>query len=75
MLHAIYGHNYCSIAALVRTKSCYEVFKYAQMLMGDDLPGEGVGQVGKTKKRNMRYAGVALWAWCWCVWEGGVGNP
>jgi len=54
MLHPVFGHNYCTISELISTKSCMAVFEYAQQLMGDALPGHGVGRVGKKKKKNMR---------------------
>ncbi len=54
MLHPVFGHNYCTISELIRTKTCHEVYEYAQLVMGDALPGQGVGKVGKKKKKNMR---------------------
>lgn len=55
MLHPLFGHNYCSMAELIGTKTCHEVYQYAQLATGDALPGQGVGQsVGKKKKKNMR---------------------
>ena len=58
MLHPIYGHNYCTIAELLHTKTCWEVYQYAQLSAGDDLPGQSVGTVNKKtkkkKKKNMR---------------------
>lgn len=55
MLHPLMGHNYCSLAELIKTKTCFEVYQYAQLVGGDSLPGQGVGRnTGKKKKRNMR---------------------
>lgn len=57
MLHPLFGHNYCSLAELIGTKTCYQVYQYAQLASGDALPGQGAGPggvAGKKKKRNMR---------------------
>ena len=55
MLHPVFGHNYCSIAELIRTKNCFQIYQYAQLVAGDSLPGQGVGWLNrKKKKRNMR---------------------
>ena len=74
MLHPVFGHNYCTMASLIRTKSCHAVYEYAQLVMGDALPGQGVGRAGKKKKRNMRYVervlknkGSACVCVCVCV--------
>lgn len=60
MLHPLFGHNYCSLAELISTKTCYQVYQYAQLASGDALPGQGVGAgcIGKKKKRNMRSCDV-----------------
>lgn len=56
MLHPLFGHNYCSMAAIMRTKTCFQVYQYAQLVAGDTLPGEGGGRTtAKKKKRNMRF--------------------
>lgn len=55
MLYSLFGHNYCSLAEQIPTKSCFQVYQYAQLVGGDALPGQGVGRsMGKKKKRNMR---------------------
>ena len=57
LLHPIFGHNYCTIAELLRTKNCTEVYKYSQLVSADLLLKHG-GRIkrlaGKKKKRNMR---------------------
>ena len=76
MLHPIYGHNYCTIAELLHTKTCWEVYQYAQLSVGDDLPGQSVGTVSKKttirKKQNRR---CVLWMSVgWVKGEGGGGG-
>lgn len=58
MLHPIYGQNFCSISELIRTKSCFEVFKYAQHVADDVTIGKHSARerrlAGKKKKKSMR---------------------
>ena len=55
MLHPLFGHNYCSLAKLIPSKTCHQVYQYAQLVSGDDLPGNGLcHNVSKKKKKNMR---------------------
>ncbi len=55
LLHPIFGHNYCTIAELLRSKSCLEVFQYTQQAGSDLLQGGGTRRFnGKKKKKNMR---------------------
>lgn len=58
LLHPIFGHNYCTIAELLRTKNCSEVYKYSQLVSADLLLKHG-GRIkrlaAKKKKRNMRF--------------------
>ena len=58
LLRPIFGHNYCTIAELLRTKSCQEVYGYSQQVLGDSSLGQWEGPrrlTAKKKKRNMRY--------------------
>ena len=60
LLHPIFGHNYCAIAELLRTKKCQEVFDYSQKVAADLLLGQGGWPrrfSGKKKKKNMRLGG------------------
>ena len=57
LLHPIYGHNYCTIAELMRSKTCHEVFSYSQQVLGGSFLGQWAGPkrlTSKKKKRNMR---------------------
>ena len=61
LLRPIFGHNYCTIAELLRTKTCQEVYSYSQQVLGDSSLGlwEGPKRLtAKKKKRNMRYVYV-----------------
>jgi histone-lysine N-methyltransferase EZH2 len=65
LLRPIYGHNCCTIAELLRTKTCQEVYDYSQQVLGDSSLGQWEGPkrlTAKKKKRNMRYIihGAAL---------------
>ena len=58
LLRPIFGHNYCTIAELLRTKTCQEVYCYSQEVLGDSSLGQWEGPkrlTAKKKKRNMRY--------------------
>lgn len=55
LLHPIFGHNYCTIAELVRSKTCQEVFQYSQVAGSELLQGECTRRFNaKKKKKNMR---------------------
>ncbi len=55
LLHPIFVHNYCTIAELLRSKSCLEVFHYSQQAGSDLLQDKGTRRFNsKKKKRNMR---------------------
>ena len=63
LLRPIFGHNYCTIAELLRTKTCQEVYAYSQQVLGDSSLGlwEGPRRLtAKKKKRNMRYRCVCV---------------
>ena len=58
LLRPIFCHNFCTIAELLRTKSCQEVYDYSQQVLGDSSLGQWEGPkrlTAKKKKRNMRY--------------------
>ena len=66
LLRPIYGHNYCTIAELLRTKTCQEVYDYSQQVLGDSSLGQWEGPkrlAAKKKKRNMRYMLM-----CYCTY-------
>lgn len=59
MLHPVFGYNYCTMAEMIRSKTCREVYEYgrtvsAELLQqhGDSVERQQLG--GKKKKRNMR---------------------
>ena len=61
MLHPVFGHNYCTISAMIRSKTCREVYEYGRVVSADLLQQHGEDTerplTGKKKKRNMR------WVW------------
>ena len=67
MLHPIFGHNYCTLAEMVRTKTCRELYQYGRGVSAELLRENGEGQeraqlVNKKKKRNMRFCKhLRLW--------------
>lgn len=58
MLRPIFGQNFCAISELLRTKSCFEVFEYAQHVADDATIGKHSTRqrrlAGKKKKKSMR---------------------
>ena len=63
LLHPVFGHNYCAIAELLRTKKCQEVYEYSQQVSGTlllDQPERMRRLAGKKKKRNMRWSILGL---------------
>lgn len=63
MLHPVFGHNYCTMAEMIRSKTCREVYEYGRVVStellqqhGDSVERQQLG--GKKKKRNMR------WTYC-----------
>ena len=58
MLHPIFGQNFCAISELLRTKSCFEVFEYAQHVADDATISKHSARerrlAGKKKKKSMR---------------------
>ena len=58
MFHPLFGHNYCSLSEMIKTKSCRELYEYGRGVSTELLRQNGEGQqlVSKKKKRNMRSA-------------------
>ena len=66
MLHPVYGHNYCTLAEMIRTKTCRELYEYGCVVSAELLqqhsenPERQHQLVGKKKKKNMRCVSVTL---------------
>jgi histone-lysine N-methyltransferase EZH2 len=58
MLHPLFGHNYCTLAEMIRTKTCRELYQYGRRVSAELLRLNGEAQErqlpSKKKKRNMR---------------------
>lgn len=57
LLQPIFGHNFCTIAEILRTKKCQEVYEYSQQLGSSVLLHGGNREhrlANKKKKKNMR---------------------
>ena len=59
MLHPLFGHNYCTLAEMIRTKTCRELYKYGLCVSAELLRLNGEAQErqllpSKKKKKNMR---------------------
>lgn len=62
ILHPVFGHNYCTMAEMIRTKTCRQLYEYGRVVSAELLLQHGECMerqqlVGKKKKRNMRLVG------------------
>ena len=60
ILHPVFGHNYCMMAGIIRTKTCQQLYEYGCAVSAELLQQHGESMerpqlVGKKKKRNMRW--------------------